>query len=127
MMRARVDRALAISTICCWAIDSVERGVEGIDVEANLLQRFAGASLNCGQVHNAASVRLATEENIGGNAQVIAQIELLVNKGDAQFGCAARRIDVNRRAIYGDLAFIRELNAGQYFHQRAFTRPILAD
>ncbi len=78
-------------------------------------------------INQAKAARLAAEENVRRDVEVVAQVQFLVDQRDAQSQRRPDRTELNRLALEEYLAAVRRRHAGQDFHQRAFARAVLAD
>ena len=87
MTRASSDSALAISTICRCAIDRSSTGFARPEIDAEALQQRRDACAMqrrlVDQLQRSAPARLAADEDVGGDVEVLEQVELLVDEGDA--------------------------------------------
>ena len=86
MSRASQLSALAISTICCCASDSLRTGVLRAEIGAEPAQdRRHGGTLPLGvdNVEKAVFARLAADEDIGGDVEIVEEVEFLVHERDA--------------------------------------------
>ena len=127
--RASCDRARAMLTICCAAADSEPTS------------RRAGSRGGRGGRAAAAAARLATagrvkpnrellvaEEDVVGDGQPVDQVELLVDRGDAQapWRPAGRRADAGspRQEMCALVGLVR---AGQDLDQRGLAGAVLAE
>ncbi len=71
--------------------------------------------------------RLLAQENILGDRQILGQIQLLVDRMNAQLQRGARRRDRPLTIIDQDPAGVRRVNAAEDFDQRRFAGAIFAD
>ncbi len=83
MSRALVLRALAISTSCCLPIESVLTMVCGATSRPTIARYLRDSAIHRPLVDQAEADRLAAEKQIGGDREVIGQVELLVDQRDA--------------------------------------------
>jgi hypothetical protein len=121
------DSAFAISTICCFATVSRPTGVRGssephpredrgrVAVEPVLVDE-----------HAEAAARLPADEDVLRDAQVVHQVQLLMDDADAERLRRARLGDLHRAAVDPDLAAVLLIDAGEDLHQRRFARAVLA-
>ena len=96
-------------------------------LKLQLRESLNGPLADGGAVDQSPLLRLAAEVEIGGDREVGAKVELLVDQGDAERGSAARRVDDHRLPIAHNLAAVRRLNAGEDLHQGRFASPVFAD
>ena len=92
--RALSDSALAISTICCWASD---RSATGVSAAKSAPSRVSsGATLLAAPSRSISfsgppKHRLAADEDVGGDVEIVEEIEFLMHEGDAgRHGCRRR-------------------------------------
>ncbi len=85
--RASSDSALAISTICRCAMRQLGHRRVGREVDAEALQQrldlpraAAAVSTSCSEPP---ATRLAADEDVGGDVEIVEQVEFLVDEGDA--------------------------------------------
>src|SRR4051794_35073531 len=98
-----------------------------IDRQSDLSQERLGVRVSPAAANEPESPGPPSEEDIGGNVEVIAEIQLLVNQGDAGSQRGAHRIKLARTATHQNFAAVRSLYPGEVFHDRAFARPVFAD
>ena len=85
-IRASSDSALAISTSWRCASERSATGVSGLEVDAeaveqrrDLARRARGVSISrAGRTH-----RLAADEDVGRDVEIVEQVQFLVDEGDA--------------------------------------------
>ena len=99
----------------------------GRDVEADPPQDLPRLPVHGLSVDQPAAARLAAQKDIGADAQVVAEVEFLVDQGDAQVRGRAGGIDAHRAVAEEDLASVGQLHPGQDFHQGRLARSVLAD
>ncbi len=75
----------------------------------------------------AAADALAAEEKVGGHAQVLGQVQLLVDEHDAPAQGVGHAVGRHRPAVHEQLAAVGDVDAGQDLHQRRFAGAVLAD
>ena len=118
--------ALAISTSCCWAVESRatgRRGSRSVDraLSSSALRRYISpASLS------PAPARFPAQEDVVRHVQVGAEVELLVDEGHALLPGVPRIGEDGPRAGDFHLAPVRRDNAAQDLHQGALAGAILA-
>ena len=80
------DSALTISSSCRWAIDMSETRVSGRKSTFEPLEQRldVGAQLLAvDQLQRTAAPRLAADEDVGRDIEILEQVEFLVHEGDA--------------------------------------------
>ena len=100
-----------------------EAGAEALQERRHHLALLGGVD----DVEQPAGARLAADIDVGGNVEIVEEVELLVHEGDAG---AHRRGDAQRAfldAIDGDGAGIGGDDAAQDLHQSGFAGAVLAD
>ena len=130
MRRASWPRARATSTSCRWPGGSSPTRRSGPNVEADAGQQGAGVGAHAAVVEpaeGAADHFLAAEEEVGGDAQVLGEVQLLVDEDDAAVQGVADALQVDRLSVEEDFAAVGPVDAGQDFHERRFAGPVLAD
>ena len=127
MMRALVDNARAISTICRSPSDSDETRVLRRERQAELFQDRAAALADLRLVRNPEAARLVAEEDVLAHRQVRSERKFLVDDGDAIGPRGDRIAGCDRRAVDQDLAArIGRIGARENLHQGRFSRAVLA-
>ena len=84
--RASSERALAISTSCICASDSSATGVSGPKSTPRRSRIGRTVRAQCrpvDQLQRPAIARLAAEEDIGRDVEIVEQVQLLMDEGDA--------------------------------------------
>jgi hypothetical protein len=71
-------------------------------------------------------VRLTTQENVLGNRQTCAQVDLLIDRTDSQVLRVLRRSGLYFHAIKDDFSRIRLVDTCQYFHESRLSRPVFS-
>ena len=95
--RASSDSALAISTSCRWASDSSATGVSARNRRRAARAAASPARCSAGRSTSRSGPpmhRLAADEDIGGDVEIVEQVEFLVHEGDAR---RHRAVDGERR------------------------------
>ena len=106
-----------------------QAGDAGLGVE---LDAEAGEELSGGGDHGAAveeeagAERFAAEEDVGGDAELGDEVELLVDDGDARPFGVADAGEADGGAVDQDLAGVGGLDAGEDLHQRRLAGAVLA-
>ncbi len=72
-------------------------------------------------------VRLASEKDVRGGVEGVDQLELLMDHADAEPAGVGGSVHHHRRAVDGDLAGVRPMDAAEDLHQRRLARAVLAD
>ncbi len=98
-MRAFCERALAISTSCCWAMERFLTRRARIDIQAEAFQ--VGPAVvddfsTVDQLQRPAPERLAAEENVGGDFEIFQVVQFLVDEADPQLHRIGDRADDDR-------------------------------
>ena len=129
MMRTRafVLSALAISTSCCLPIGSVLDQRLRRDIEPDHVEVFLRFALDRAPVDHAEPARLATQENVRGDTQVIGKIQFLMDQRDALLESLGDRSELDRLSVDEDFARRGLRDAGHDPHERALARAVLAD
>jgi hypothetical protein len=70
--------------------------------------------------------RLATEENIGGDVEVVEDVELLVDETNAERHRVIHVVDGDWLSIHKKLAFFGAIDAAEDFHECGLARSVLA-
>ena len=87
--------ALAISTICCWASESGDTGVSGEKLAPSRSRQgcdHARAAWRLStSLQEPGRARLAADEDVGGDVEIVEEIEFLVDEGDAGAASSRRR------------------------------------
>ena len=128
--RAFIDRARAMATSCCWAVDNRRSGVRGGSSHPDAGQLALGLGVHppaIEQSQRSAARRLAAEEHVAGDVQRVDELELLVDDRDAEPRGIDRPVHDNRRAVDANLARVGAMDAGQDLHQRRLAGAVLAD
>ena len=92
--RASSDSALAISTSWRWASDRAATGVSGAKSapsRSSSGRTWSRAACAVDQLQRPAMQRLAADEDVGGDVEIVEEVELLVDEGDAAADRVARR------------------------------------
>ena len=128
--RALSDSALAISTSCICASDSVATGVSAEKSAPSCFSSGPAQPVQFAlvdQPERPALQRLATDEDVRGGGQVLEQVQFLVHEGDAAAHRAADGQPRHFRAVELDRAGARRDNAAEDLHQRRFAGAVLSD
>ena len=92
--RASSDSALAISTSWRCASESSATGVSGAEVGAEPIEqrrrRRRASAARSTRRNGPPKKRLAAEEDVGGDVEIVEEVEFLVDEGDAG-GASPRR------------------------------------
>ena len=120
------DMALAISTSCCWAVESRATGRRGSRSVDRALSSSALRLIHLAGVLEPAPARFAAEEDVVRHVQIGAEVELLVDEGHALLSGVPRVGQDGPCA--GDFQFapIRRDDAAQDLHQGALSGAVLA-
>ncbi len=78
------------------------------------------------QLQRPAIARLAPDEDVGGDVQIVEQVEFLMDEGDAGLGRVGDGHRGALRAVDPDGALARRDHAAQDLHQGGFAGPVLA-
>src|SRR6266850_6353042 len=78
------------------------------------------------QEHAEQPAGLAADEDVLSRAEVVHQVELLMNDADAVALRRARAADFDRAAVEKDLPGVFLVHASEHLHQRGFARPVFA-
>ena len=100
-------------------------GVE-VDAEAGEEARGRRRTMARRSRKRPARQRLAAEEDVGGDAELGDEVELLVDDGDAGPLGVADAGEADGRAVDQDLAGVGGLDAGEDLHQRRLAGAVLA-
>jgi hypothetical protein len=120
------DIALAISTGCCWAVESLDTGRRGSSCPQGL-EEFGAAPNHFAGILEPAPTRLAAQKDVVGHVQIGAKVEFLVDERDA---ILSRVLSIGQGdGLAGDsqLAAVRRDDAAQDLHQGALADAILAN
>jgi hypothetical protein len=128
-MRASSDSALAISTVCCSAIESSRTvwPARIVPARAEALEQRVRVALHPPRVDHPAPHRLAAEEDVLGDGPVGEEVELLVDDRDAVVLGVERVVQLDRLAVDGDRARVGAVHAGEDLHQGRLAGAVLAD
>jgi hypothetical protein len=99
----------------------------GIEIETNALEQFPRAERDFALVDEPAFHRFATKEEIRPDAEIGGKIELLMDQGDAEGKSFLDRADLHGSPVEPDRAGVRQLHAGEDFHQGAFARAVFPE
>ena len=123
------ESALAISTICCWAILRSPTRARGSSLRCSRSISSPRLPVEPPIVEQEArpAARLAAQEDVLGDRQVRRQVQLLVDHADAEVQRRSRVGDLDRLALEPDLAGVGLVDAGQDLHQRGLAGAVLAD
>jgi hypothetical protein len=75
----------------------------------------------------AKTLRLASEKDVGCDIEVVREIELLMNQGNAEMFRRPHTVDTHRPVFEQNLAAVGFLHTGENLHQRALARAVLAN
>ena len=98
-----------------------------VDVEAVAIGQLLDLSPGRAEADHHAGRRLAPEDDVLEDGEVVGEHEVLVDHADAEVDRLLRRAEVHRLAEDLDRALVRCLHAVEDLHQRRLAGPVLAD
>ena len=126
-MRAFTDSALAISTICRWPIDSCSTGVRGEMSSPKETNSCSRIGFDAPSVDKTPAMRLPAQEDIGADAEILRQVQFLVDQDNAESESVMHGRDLDSIAIQMDRSRVGPVHACEDLHQRAFAGAVFAD
>ena len=123
--------ALAISTICCWASDSARHRRRGREVRAEPVEiglHRRAQLVGVDQLEEAALARLAADIDVGGDVEIVEEVEFLMDEGDAGADRAADGERADRATP--SISMVPRSgcdDAAEDLHQRRFAGAVFAD
>ncbi len=125
--RALRASAFAISTSCFSATIRLRTFVSGSALRPDLFHHGRGLGAHRRIVEQPASLLLVPEKDVLRDAQVVGEVELLVDQHDA-FGLGlARTREAHRLAVDAHLAIRRRFVARKDLHQRRLAGAVFAE
>ena len=98
----------------------------GVNVHIQAVQQLQTLGMHPGLIQEPPAMGKPALKDVLGHAHVGHQIELLVDDADAEFLRLARVDQAYFLAVQDDRPGIGRVGAGQYLHQRGFSRPVFA-
>jgi len=102
-------------------------GRGGIQLQAHGRQMNPGLRVMSALIDEAMPQAFTSEEDVVREIQIVGEVQLLVNEGDAEPLGRLHRRKFHRDALNVNAPGVRLLNAGQDLHQRALAGAILTD
>ena len=125
---ASCDSARAMLTICCAAADSEPTSAAGrISGWPRRVSSSAAARLATAGPGEAEARLLAAEEDVVGDGQAGDEVELLVDRRDAEAHGGLRVAERHRLAAPGDRALVRLVRPGEDLDQGRLAGAVLAE
>ena len=120
--------ARPIATVWRWPPDSalMSTCVDGMREPRSASSRAASSCMRL-QVEHAEAARLAAEEEVARDIEIVAERQVLVDHLDAGGARIPRRREGRAPAVDQDLAAVGLLRAGEDLHQRRFAGAVVAE
>ncbi len=99
----------------------------GLEVGAEPLQQGCGLGVHRPCVDQAEPPLLAPDEHVGGDVEVLEQVQFLMHEGDPGLGRPGHGHGRMGSPVDADFSSRRRHDAAQDLHQRAFAGAVLAD
>ena len=99
----------------------------GIHFEPDRIEELPRLAPHPPFVHESRATKLATEENVRRDVEVVREVEFLVDERDAARERIVDATNLDYFTIEQNLATILPLHAREDFHERAFPRAVFAD
>ena len=92
-----------------------DAGVWG-NIEPDCLEELAGFPAKPRRINQPPAARFSTQEQVGGDVEILSQIELLVNEGDSQPESLFHGPQGRWNPVYSDLTAVGGLHPGEDLH-----------
>ncbi len=104
-----------------------DRDADAGDADGQGVQQLLGALLHGDLVEDRALAQLVAEEEVGDDVEVVAQRQVLVDDGDAEFLGVVRPVDLHRLALPLDGALVDGMHPGDGLDQGGLAGAVVAD